>query len=98
MVNEPGTAQCIEAKTGKVLWTDRLTSSTWASLVLADGRLYTTSLSGESVVFLPNPQKLEVVARNTIPERSLASLAISNGEIFLRTYDNLWCIRKNVEL
>jgi outer membrane protein assembly factor BamB len=94
MVNEPGTVQCIEAKTGKILWTDRLTSSTWASLVLADGRLHTTSLTGESVVFLPNPQKLEVLAHNTIPERTLASLAVSNGDIFLRTYDHLWCIRK----
>ena len=94
MVNEPGTAQCIEAKTGKILWTDRLTSSTWASLVHAEGRLYTTSLDGESVVFLPNPEKLEVVARNKIPERTLASLAISNGDVFLRTYNHLWCIRK----
>jgi outer membrane protein assembly factor BamB len=94
MVNEPGTAQCIEAKTGKILWTERLTSSTWASLVHAEGRLYTTSLDGESVVFLPNTEKLEVVARNKIPERTLASLAISNGDVFLRTYNHLWCIRK----
>ncbi|MEI8383711.1 MAG: PQQ-binding-like beta-propeller repeat protein, partial [Planctomycetota bacterium] len=95
VVNEPGTAQCIAAKTGKILWTERLTSSTWASLVYAEGRLYTTSLDGESVVFLPNTEKLEVLARNKIPERTLASIAVSNGEFFLRTYDNLWCIRKS---
>lgn len=95
MVNEPGTAQCIVAKTGKILWTERLTSSTWASLVYAEGRLYTTSLDGESVVFLPNTEKLEVVARNKIPERTLASIAVSQGEFYLRTYDHLWCIRKS---
>ena len=94
IVNEPGTAQCIETHTGKILWTNRLTSSTWASLVHADGYLYTTSLDGESVVFRPNPEKLDVVARNKIPERTLASLAVSNGELFLRTYNHLWCLRK----
>ncbi|MBS0203149.1 MAG: PQQ-binding-like beta-propeller repeat protein [Planctomycetes bacterium] len=94
MVNEPGTAQCIEAKTGKILWTNRLTSSTWASLVHADGHLYITSLDGESVVFRPNLEKLDVVARNKIPERTLASIAISNGDLFLRTYNHLWCLRK----
>src|SRR5690606_21973130 len=91
-VNEPGTAQCIEWKTGKVLWMERLTGSTWASLVHADGRLYTTSLDGETVVFRPNPERLEVIARNQIPERTLASLAISRGDIFLRTYNHLWCL------
>lgn len=95
MVNEPGTAQCIEAKTGKIVWTERLTSSTWASLVHADARLYTTSLDGESVVFQPSPEKLKVISRNVIPERTLASLAISNGDLFLRTYNHLWCIRNS---
>ena len=94
MVNEPGTAQCIEWKTGNILWTDRLTSTTWANLLHADGRLYTTSLDGESVVFAANPEKLEVLARNKIPERTLASLAVSNGEMFLRTYNHLWCLAK----
>lgn len=94
IVNEPGTVQCIEWKTGRIRWTERLTGSTWASLVYADGHLYTTSLNGETVVFRPDPDKLDVVARNAIPERTLASLAISRGEIFLRTYDHLWCLHR----
>src|SRR5207247_689905 len=42
-VNENGVAVCIELKTGKTLWEERATSSTWGSLVMADGRLYVTS-------------------------------------------------------
>lgn len=91
VVNENGTVQCIEWKTGKVLGTERLTGNTWASLVRVGDRLYTTSLEGETVVFAAKP-KLEVLTRNVIPERTLASLAISNGEIFLRTHQHLWCI------
>ncbi len=93
IVNEPGTAQCIEWKTGTTLWTERLTGTTWASLVKVGDRLYTTSLDGETVVFAAQP-KFEVLARNTIPERTLASLAISNGEVFLRTYQHLWCLAR----
>ncbi len=91
IVNENGTVQCIEWKTGKILGTERLTGNTWASLVRVGDRLYTTSLEGETVVFAAKP-KLDVLARNVISERTLASLAISNGEIFLRTHQHLWCI------
>jgi hypothetical protein len=36
----------------------------------------------------------KVVAENPIGERTLASLAISNGQIFLRTDEHLYCIGK----
>ena len=91
MVNEPGTAQCIAWKTGETLWTERLTGGTWASLVHVGDRLYTTSLDGETVVFAAKP-KFEVLSRNSIPERTLASLSISEGEVFIRTHKHLWCI------
>ncbi len=96
MVNEPGTAQCIDWKSGETLWTERLTGGTWASIVRVGDRLYTTSLEGETVVFAAKP-KLEVLARNLIPERTLASLAISDGEVFLRTYQHLWCLHESAK-
>ena len=52
----PGTAQCIECRTGKVLWTERLEGGeSWGSVVLAAGRLYVTSRKGVTTVFRPNP-------------------------------------------
>jgi hypothetical protein len=38
--------------------------------------------------------KFEVLATNSSPETTMASLAMSNGEIFIRTHKNLWCIGK----
>ena len=93
MVNEQGTAQCIELKTGKTLWTQRVTTPTWGSLVHAGDRLYITSMEGETVIMAAKP-KLEVIAQNHLKERTLASIAVSEGEIFIRTYKNLWCIGK----
>src|SRR5262249_14659071 len=41
MVNEPGLVQCLDLKTGKEMWKDRLGGEkVWASIVAADGRLY----------------------------------------------------------
>jgi outer membrane protein assembly factor BamB len=94
VVNEPGTMQCIDWKTGKTLWTERIGGGVWGSLVHADGRLYVTRLDGETVVVAAKP-KFEVLANNPLDkERTLSSIAISDGEIFIRTYKHLWCIGK----
>lgn len=92
LVNEPGMAQCFELKTGKDLWKkERVTGSTWGSLVAADGRLYVTNTAGETLVLAANP-KLEVLAKNPLGEKVLGSLAVSDGELFIRSYQHLWCI------
>jgi len=91
MLNTPGTLQCFELATGKSLWTERAATETWGSLVCADGRLYVTSLEGETVVLAAKPV-FEVLSRNSLKERTLASIAVSEGAIFLRTYKHLWCI------
>ena len=96
MIDENGVAHCYELATGKDLWkgVERLGNMTWGSLVHADGRLYALMRSGDTIVFKANP-KFEVLAVNRLGagEQSNSSLAISNGEIFIRTFRSLWCIR-----
>jgi outer membrane protein assembly factor BamB len=91
MVNEPGTAECIELKTGKVIWSERLGGSTWGSVLHADGKLFATSRRGETFVFAAKPQ-FELLGRNALDETTLSSPILSNGEILIRTYQHLWCI------
>ena len=92
IMNEPGLASCYEMKSGKDLWKqERLTGSTWGSMVHAARRLYVTSTTGETVVLNGDP-KLEVLARNRIPDRVLATIAVSDGELFIRGYEYLWCV------
>ena len=51
------------------------------------------SQKGETVVFAPNPKKFEVIARNKLDgETTRASLVVSDGDLFIRTYKHLWCI------
>jgi len=92
----PGTAQCIECRTGKILWTGRLEGGeSWGSVVLAAGRLYVTSRRGVTTVFRPDSEKLEVLAMNDLGEPSHATPAISDGQIFLRTDGHLYCIAED---
>lgn len=92
LINEPGLASCFNLKTGEDIWKqERLTSTTWGSLVHAADRLYVTNTTGETVVLKADP-KLEVLAKNRLPDRVLASIAIADGEILIRGYKFLWCI------
>jgi outer membrane protein assembly factor BamB len=91
ILNASGTAECIELKTGKTLWTERAGGSAWGSMVHADGRLYVTTQQGETLVLAAKPA-FEIISRTPLSERSQSSPAFSNGEIFIRTYEHLWCI------
>jgi outer membrane protein assembly factor BamB len=93
ILNHVGTVQCIEWRTGKSLWEERVGAGAWGSMVHADGRLYVTNQRGETLVLAAKPQ-LEVLSRNPLGERSQSSPAFSDGDLFIRTYGHLWCIRE----
>jgi len=87
--------QCVELQTGKVVWAERGPGTDhWGSVTLAGGLLYVTDQQGATHLFKPNPEKLEVVRSNEIGERSNATPAFSNGEIFLRTNAAVYCVRE----
>ena len=52
-----------------------------------------TNNAGETLVLKPG-DKPKVLARNKLGDqvRVLASIAVSDGEIFIRGYTHLWCI------
>ncbi len=91
IVNDTGIAQCLNLLSGKEVWRERLGASAWGSLVHADGKLYIVDQEGETHVFRP-ATKFERLAANPLGERTRASIAVSAGEIFIRTYKHLWCI------
>ena len=93
----PGMAECIELKTGKSVWNERIRgagakSDTWTSMVLAGDRIYVVNQSADTIVLRASP-KFEVLQVNSLGnEMCNSSIAISNGDIFIRTHKNLWCV------
>ena len=93
MVNEPGTAQCLDMRTGEELWQARLPGGkAWGAMVMAAGRFYVTNQAGTTVVFAPSTTGFELLAENELGEASNSTPAVSNGQMFVRTADHLWCV------
>lgn len=93
ILNEPGIAWCLDVNSGEKTWEQRLGSgNSWCSMVHAAGRLYITNTAGTTFVLAPDPSACRVLAENPLGELTRASPAFSDGEIFIRTYQHLYCI------
>jgi outer membrane protein assembly factor BamB len=96
ILNDPGVAECFELSTGKLVWEERLKgptpkSDSWSSMVVAGERLYVSNQSGDTFVLEASPT-FKVVATNSLYEPIFSSVAVSDGNLFLRTHKSLWCI------
>lgn len=88
-ISDGGVATCAEATTGKVLWNERLAGDYSASLLGAEGRVYFINEAGLCTIVKAGPT-FEVVAKNDLGERTLASPAVADGALFLRTKEHLY--------
>jgi outer membrane protein assembly factor BamB len=91
MVSDGGTASCLDARTGKVHWQERINGHFSASPILADGKVYFLSEEGMTTV-VQAASTFEVLARNDLKERTLASFAVGDGALFVRTEMHLFRI------
>jgi outer membrane protein assembly factor BamB len=98
-MNMMGFAECRDLKTGDMVWEERLTGTgarngSWSAPVLAGDRIYAANQNADVFVLRPGPE-FECLATNSIGGEPMnASLAVSDGEIFMRTDRRLWCIGK----
>jgi outer membrane protein assembly factor BamB len=92
MTNEVGVVSCADAGTGAVLWKERLGGIFFASPVAGEGKVYMASETGETYV-LRAGRKAEVLAKNDVGERLIASPAISGRRIYLRSDNSLFAVQ-----
>ncbi len=90
VVSDSGIAHCFEAKSGRIMWQERL-GIHHASLVSANGLVYFLNDDGEMNVVKPGP-RFERVAFNSLGEKTFASPAISQEQLFIRGDKHLFCI------
>jgi outer membrane protein assembly factor BamB len=84
IVSDEGLASCLDMRKGEPHWQERLPGAYSASPLVADGRIYFLNEEGQGTV-LKAGTKFEIVARNPMKERALASYAASAGSLYLRT-------------
>ena len=84
---------CLKASSGDIVWMKRLEGVHSASPVYADGKIYVLSEDGVTLVLRPGSEYDEI-ASNDLEETCLASMAVSNGQFFIRSAEHLFCIGK----
>lgn len=91
VVTDQGVARCYHAKHGRLEWTERLKGQYKASPVVVDGHLLFLNTSGLCTVVAAD-SAFRKIAENPLPDTTLASPAVSNGRLFIRGHDYLWCV------
>jgi outer membrane protein assembly factor BamB len=86
-----GTITCLQARTGEELWQERLKGKFAASLLHAHGRLYCVSQEGQTTV-LEAGREFKILAVNTLDTGCMASPALADNALFLRTETHLYRI------
>lgn len=90
-VTDGGIATCMKAATGEIVWQERVGGNFSASPVAAAGRMYFVEDNGETTVIAVAPE-FKMLAKNPLGEKVQASPALSQGQLFIRTEKNLFCI------
>ena len=91
IVTDTGVATCLDAATGRRHWQQRLEGTYSASPVSADGRIYFLNEDGATTVVAPGT-RFRTLATNALEGMTLASPAVSNGSLFIRTASHLYRI------
>ena len=89
MVSDNGIASCLDAKSGKEVWRQRLPGTYSASPVFADGKIYFLNEVGETTVIAPGGD-FRKLASNLLDGEFLASMAVSGRAFYLRSSTHLY--------
>jgi hypothetical protein len=90
-VSDEGMATCADARTGEIRWQERLGGGHLASPLFAEGRIYFFGQEGRTTV-VKAAREFEKLAQNAVEGTVIATPALVDGAIFLRTDTHLYRI------
>ena len=93
MMSNDGIATCLDFKTGKEIWKGRIGGLHSASVLYAGGRIHFFDEEGQTTIIQPR-ETLEILARNQLDDGFMASPAVADGALFLRTTTHLYRIQE----
>jgi outer membrane protein assembly factor BamB len=92
-VNDHGEAGCCLAKTGEILWKEKLGGTVSASPILIQDRIYAIDEAGTVYVFQAGPTYKQL-AKNNVDDTVYATPAVADNRLFIRGQRHLYCISK----
>ena len=91
-VADKGVAGCLDLKTGKARWSQRLAGNFTASPLLIDNRVVAVNETGELFVIEANADRYQEAGRLKLDEETLATPALADGHLFVRSAKHLFCL------
>lgn len=95
LATEKGTLTCLDAKTGEQIYSDRVHADKHRSTpIIVGDRIFLAGRDGR-VHVIQTGRELKVLATNDLGEETTASPAVANGQLYVRTFNALYCFRKD---
>jgi outer membrane protein assembly factor BamB len=91
-IEDGGVATCWDAKTGDIVWNERIGGNHSASPLLADGRIYFFSEEGKTAVVAAS-RDFKKLAENTLGDGFMASPAVLGDDLILRSRTHLYRVQ-----
>jgi outer membrane protein assembly factor BamB len=86
-----GLFHCLDVKTGKPHWTYDMLAASWASPMIADGKVYIGDEDGDITVFACSAEQ-EVLGENNMGSSVYSTPIVANGVLFIANKDKLFAI------
>ena len=91
VADKTGVASCIKTENAELVWRDRIGGSFSTSPVATDKHIYFFDRSGTTTV-LELGNEYKVISRNELSSGCMASPAIADNRLFIRTATHLYCL------
>jgi hypothetical protein len=83
---------CVDAATGKAIWSHDIKGDAWASPYVADGKVYLGTRAGNFYVWAAHREK-QVLAELELKSPISATVTAANGVLYVATMQNLYALR-----
>jgi outer membrane protein assembly factor BamB len=87
-----GILTCAKAATGEVVYSEKVPGSYYSSPIIAGNTIFNLTKKGDLVAVAAG-EKFSLLGETPFKEKTQATLAISGGRMFLRTYTHVFCIK-----
>jgi outer membrane protein assembly factor BamB len=93
LINDTGIASAVEAKTGTLVWQQRIGGTFSASPIHVNGRIYMFDEDGKTTV-IEAGREFKILAQNQLDNGFMASPAVAGSALFVRTRTDLYRIEE----
>jgi outer membrane protein assembly factor BamB len=92
MIHDAGTASCVDAKTGAIVWQNRVSGNYSASPLAAPGRIYVFDQDDGKTTVIEAGREFKILAENKLDKGFMSSPAVYRDDLILRTETHLYRI------